>query len=207
MMKPLFIASFLFATVAATVAVAGEGGDASAVVVKIPTMLSWGGAAPTSGDATVTLWNGGGFSAGVAPMPGRPLASGTGMQMGGFLAWQAGDYRVDAMLAPTLGGAVVAGLGAVMGSQPGAPGTSYGLHVGAAWVGEHFTVNPASGLGLAEVAAPTSDVNLTFTINHALTPSLSLTGTAEARRSVGMSLDGVANQNRFLFGAGVGYRF
>ena len=74
-------------------------------------------------------------------------------------------------------------------------------------VGERFTVNPASGLGLAEVTAPNSDVNLTFTINHALTPNFSVIGTAEARRNVGSPTDGIATQNRFLFGAGLGYRF
>lgn len=180
--------------------------------------LSLGGAAPTSDDARVTLWNGGTMSAGFGPVATGTFATpslkglsgkttGKGMQMGGFLAWQSGDYRIDATLAPSLDGSVVAGLGAAVGAAPGTLGTSYGVRLGGAWLGERFTVNPASGLGLAEVVAPTSDVNLTFTINHALTPSLSLIGTAEARRNISMPLEGVTGQSRLILGAGLGYRF
>lgn len=193
---------------AVTPAVAADGVAGGAV----PKGLSLGGAAPTSQDARVTVWNDGSVSAGVAPLAPAPFASQSvkGMQMGGFLAWQSGEYRVDATVAPSLDGSIVAGLGAIVGPRSGSSGTSYGLRFGAAWLGERFTVNPASGLGLAEVVAPTSDVNLTFTVNHSLTPSLSVIGTAEARRGVGTTLEGVgggANQNRFLFGAGLGYRF
>jgi hypothetical protein len=184
----------------------------AAEMVGVPSLgktstLSWGGAAPTAEDARVTLWNGGSLAAGVAPVADgildRPNAR--GMQYGGFVAWQWGDYRVDATVAPSLGGSVVAGFGAAFGTNP--LGTSYGLHFGAARLGERFTVNPGSGLGLAEVNAPASDVNLTFTINHALTPSLNLVGTAEARRYIGLPGDGASALNRFQFGAGLGYRF
>jgi hypothetical protein len=152
----------------------------------------------------------GSLLAGVSPVTDGAFGSlaSRGMKMGGFVAWQAEGYRVDASVAPSLGGSVIAGVGAAVGARPGqAGGTSYGLRLGAAWLGDRFTVNPASGLGLSDVVSPTSDVNLTFTVNHALTPSLSVIGTAEARRPVGSPTDGTAVQSRFLVGAGFGYRF
>jgi hypothetical protein len=59
------------------------------------------------------------------------------------------------------------------------------------------------------MAAPNNNVNVSFLINHALTPNLNLIGLAEAQRSFGMSpLD---NNNtglgRLVVGAGLGYRF
>ncbi len=208
-MKLLFQSVCLFGLLAATSAFAADAAPESAMG-KAPG-LSLGGAAPMLGDArTTTVWNNGGsLLAGVAPLGSGafPLPGGKGMQMGGFLAWQSGDYRLDATVAPSLDGSVIAGLGAAYGARPGSMGTRYGLRFGAAWLGERFTVNPASGLGLAEVVAPTSDVNLTFTVNHSLTPSLSVIGTAEARRNAASPAEGIAAQNRFLFGAGLGFRF
>ncbi len=204
-MKPLFHLCLLLGIVAATAAGAVEGGT----VPKSPA-LALGGAAPSAEGTRLTGWGNGNLFAGVSPLAssGFGALSSKGMQMGGFLAWQADDYRLDASLAPSFDGSVVAGLGAAIGAKPGQPGTSYGLHLGAAWLGERFTVNPASGLGLAEVVAPTSDVDLTFTINHALTPNLSVIGTAAARRPVGGTpLDGAVSQGHFLIGAGLGYRF
>lgn len=201
-MKPLFRLTLLFGLAASTAAWGADvptGGSA----------LSLGGAAQTAEGGRLTLWDGGRLVAGVAspPTAGFTGRSASGMQMGGFLAWQSEDYRVDATLAPSLDGSVAAGLGAAYGARPGQVGTSYGVRLGAAWSGERFTVNPSSGLGLAEVVVPSSDVNLSFTVNHSLTPSLSLIGTAEARHAVGNQPDGATPQNRFLLGAGLGYRF
>ncbi len=204
-MKPLFYISLLLGLIAATAVGAAEGEALS----KAST-LTLGGAAPSTEGMRLAGWGNGTLIAGVEPLATGAFGSlsSKGMQKGGFLAWQAEDYRVDASLAPAADGSVVAGLGAAVGAKPGQPGTSYGLRLGAAWLGERFTVNPASGLGLAEVVAPTSDVNLTFTVNHALTPNLSVIGTAAARRPVGTTpLDGATTQGQFLFGAGLGYRF
>jgi hypothetical protein len=202
-MKALFHLSLLFGIFAAAAAGAAEGG----AVTKAPA-LAVGGAAQASEGVRLAGWGDGSLLAGVTPMTnGALIGPSGGMKTGGFLAWQAEDYRLDASLAPSFGGSVIAALGAAVGARPGQTGTSYGLHLGAAWLGDRFTVNPASGLGLAEVVSPTSDVNLTFTVNHALTPSLSVIGTAEARRPVGTSADGASVQSRFLVGAGLGYRF
>jgi hypothetical protein len=201
-MRYLLSAAVLLGLVAATPAWAEE-------VVNAPDW-SLGGAARSSlpGSRTV-VWDGGNVVAGLARTPAWPLAATTpsGMQMGGFLAWQGEDYRLDASLTPSFNGRLAAGVGASAGAAPGELGTSYGVRFGAALAGERFTVNPASGLGLAEVEAPTHDINVTFTVNHALTPNLNVIGTAEARRSVGTPPEGGAAQNHFLFGAGLGYRF
>jgi hypothetical protein len=205
-MKPIFLLSLLFGVVAATTATAADGGG----VPKVSS-LALGGAAPSTDGTSLVGWGGGNLLAGVSPVASRAFSgqSSKGMQMGGFLAWQAEDYRVDATLAPSLDGSIIAGVGAAVGAKPGQIGTSYGLRLGAALLGDRFTVNPATGLALSEVVTPSSDVNLTFTVNHALTPSLSVIGTAEARRPVGSTpLDGAATmQGHFLFGAGLGYRF
>jgi hypothetical protein len=100
------------------------------------------------------------------------------------------------------------GLGASIDDE----GTRYGLRVGTAWAPtDRFTVNPASGLGLAELAAPTNNVNVSFLINHALTPNLSVIGMAEAQRTFGVSpLDSStynSNFGRLIVGAGIGYKF
>lgn len=202
-MRPVYLVTLLLGLLAGSTAWAADAPTKGAA-------LSLGGAAQATDSGRFTLWEGGSLAAGVSPLPRSAFGPqpSAGMQMGGFLAWQSDDYRVDATLAPSLDGSVVAGLGAVTGARPGQAGTSYGVRLGAAWSGERFTVNPASGLGLAEVVAPTtSDVNLTFTVNHSLTPSLSVIGTAEARRNVASPTEGIVGQNRFLFGAGLGYRF
>jgi len=204
-MKALFHLSLLFGILAATAAAAAEGGDVSKA-----SALAIGGAAQPSEGTRLAGWGDGSLVAGVTPMPSSAFTnpSSKGMKMGGFLAWQADDYRFDASLSPSREGTVIAGLAAAVGARPGQTGTSYGLRLGAAWLGERFTINPAGGsLGLSDVVSPTSDVNLTFTVNHALTPSLSVIGTAEARRPVGTPADGVSVQSRFLVGAGLGYRF
>lgn len=200
-MKPAFFVALLLTV--ATPAWAADTGAAS------PAWSLGGAGRPAAEGSRLVLWDAGSVAAGVASSS-KPLdgTGGKGMQVGGFLAWRGDDYRLDATLAPSLDGSVNAGVGAAAGAPPGELGTSYGVRFGAAWAGERFTVNPSSGLGLAEVAAPTNDVNVTFTVNHALTHSLSLTGTAEARHVVGATPESnAAGQNHFLFGAGLGYRF
>lgn len=202
-MKPLFQFTLLAGLVAATAAMAADG--------KSSILVLGGAASSPAGVTRLGDWGNGSLVAGIAPLSGGAFSDmgAKGWQTGGFLAWQADGYRVDASLAPSFDGSVVAGLGAAVGAKPGQTGTSYGLRLGAAWLGERFTVNPTSGLaGVSEVVTPTSDVNLTFTVNHALTPNLSVIGTAAARRPVGnMALEGGTTQSHFLLGAGLGYRF
>lgn len=177
--------------------------------------LSLGGAAINSADySRYTIWSSSdGISAGVASANASLAQSpvgGSGMQTGGFLAWQNSIYRIDATLSPNFEGQMTAGLGASIGAMPGESGTRYGLRIGTAWTSsERFTINPASGLGLAELAAPNNNVNVSFLINHALTPNLNLIGLAEAQRSFGYSPLDNSNTGlgRLVVGAGLGYRF
>ncbi len=202
-MKPLFVATLLLAIAAGSPAWAEDGAG------KAPYWSLGGALRSADAAARVVVWDGGSMTAGLAQPDQSPVAGPVlkGMQLGGFLAWQGEDYRFDAILAPAIDRSFVAAFGASAGALPGEAGTSYGVHLGAAWSGERFTVNPQSGFGLAEVTAPSKDLNLTVSVNHALTPSLSVVGTAEARHSMGPPPDGGTVQNRIIFGAGLGYRF
>jgi len=170
---------------------------------------SLGGAAFIGAEgARLTLWDGGSIAVGIASPPvALPSQQDRGnLQTGGFFAWHGDAYRLDATLAAA-GNGVNAGLGAAVGAFPGETGTSYGVRLGTAQSGERFTVNPTSRLGLTDAQTPLSDVNVSFTVNHALTPTFSLIGTAEARRPTGPMPDGGVAQKRYLLGAGLGIRF
>jgi hypothetical protein len=167
--------------------------------------LAVGGALQQAAEGTRTsIWSSGNVVAGFgAPAVNPASTNDRGMQLGGFLAWRDNNYRLDATLAPSPDGSLTAGLGASTGASPGELGTSYSLRLGTDRASDRFTVN--SAIGLSDVIQPNSDVNLTVTINHALTPSLNIVGTAEARRNLGSGMD--SGQSRYLFGAGLGYRF
>lgn len=174
---------------------------------------SLGGAALAASDsARITMWQAdGGVSGGVAPASASLADSWNpngGLQTGGFVAWQSSIYRVDATMNSSVNGQTVMGLGASVDDEDG---TRYGLRVGTAWTPtDRFTVNPASGFGLAELAAPTNNVNISLLVNHALTPNLNLIGLAEAQRTFGAApLDNSYNSGigRLIVGAGIGYKF
>lgn len=180
--------------------------------VRAPTWSLGGAALAASDSERITMWQDkDGMSVGVAPTSASLAdswkASG-GLQTGGFLAWQSSVYRVDASFSSSVDGQAIMGLGASIDDE----GTRYGLRVGTAWAPtDRFTINPASGLGLAELAAPTNNVNVSFLVNHALTPNLSVIGLAEAQRSFGVSPLMDSNYNngmaRLIVGAGIGYKF
>jgi hypothetical protein len=176
--------------------------------IRAPSWSLGGAALAASDSARITMWQeaDSGMSAGLAPT-GANWSNTSGLQTGGFLAWQSSIYRVDATFSSNVDGQTVMGLGASIDDE----GTRYGLRVGTAWSpSDRFTVNPASGLGLAELAAPTNNVNVSFLINHALSPNLSVIGLAEAQRTFGVSpLDSNYNNSmgRLIVGAGIGYKF
>jgi hypothetical protein len=190
-------------------------GTAVAVAEEAVPAQTWslGGAALAISDTNrITLWsNKDGMSAGLGAA-GAGLAQsniGGGMQTGGFLAWQNSIYRVDATLRPNFEGQITAAMGASVGTEPGDGGTRYGLRIGTAWSAtDRFTVNPAaSGMGLAELGMPYNNVNVSFLINHALTPNLNLIGLAEAQHFGISALDGTNGFGRLVVGAGLGYKF
>src|SRR5579863_554839 len=137
----------------------GVGATHAETPVRAQTLSLGGAAIATSDSARITIYQadsgvsagGGSTSSSLATSPfGSP-----GMQTGGFLAWQSSIYRIDATLDPSFDGQTIAGVGASIVPRPGELGTSYGLRIGTAWAqSDRFTVNPASNLGLAEMAAP-----------------------------------------------------
>jgi hypothetical protein len=175
--------------------------------------LSLGGAAVSSSEtARITLYSDDDAPTGQASIALSPNSFNvSGMQAGGFLAWQSSIYRIDAIANPSFDGKTLAGVGASIGALPGEAGTSYGLHIGTAFASaDHFTLNPASGLGLTDLAAPGSNVSVSLMINHALTPNINLIGMAEAQRYYGATpLDGSYSTGigRLVVGAGIGYKF
>jgi hypothetical protein len=180
--------------------------------VRAPSWSLGGAALAASDSARITMWQAdGGMSAGIAPASASLTDSWNatgGLQTGGFFAWQSSIYRIDATFASTVEGQTVMGLGASIADD----GTRYGLRIGTAWAPtDRFTLNTASGLGLADLATPGNNVNVSFLVNHALTPNLSVIGMAEAQRSFGMSplMDGNYNSSmgRLIVGAGIGYKF
>jgi len=172
---------------------------------------SLGGAALAVSDASrTTLWaDKDGMSVGLGAANGslaQSNASG-GMQTGGFLAWQSSIYRVDATMSPGAGGQMTGAIGASIGPEAGETGTRYGLRIGTAWTADRFTLNPAAGMGFGEYGAPYNNVNVSFLINHALTPNLNLIGLAEAQHFGVSALDGTSGLGRLVVGAGLGYKF
>jgi len=174
--------------------------------VRAPNWSLGGAALAASDGARITMWQDkDGMSAGIAPTTAT-WSNSSGLQTGGFLAWQSSIYRVDATFSSSVDGQTIMGLGASIDDE----GTRYGLRVGTAWAPtDRFTINPASGLGLAELAAPTNNVNVSFLVNHALTPNLSLIGLAEAQRTFGLSplVNNYNGMGRLIVGAGIGYKF
>jgi hypothetical protein len=182
------------------------------VPAQVPAQTwSLGGAALAVSDASrTTLWTDkDGMSVGVGAANGslsQSSASG-GMQTGGFLAWQSSIYRFDATMSPSSGGQMTGAIGASVGPEAGETGTRYGLRIGTAWTPDRFTVNPAASMGFGEYGVPYSNVNVSFLINHALTPNLNLIGLAEAQHFGISALDGTTGLGRLVVGAGLGYKF
>jgi hypothetical protein len=170
-----------------------------------PGRLALGGAAEN-----LVLNGAGALSFGLAPAKvtifAVPDANAQSAPMAGYLAWDGGSYRLDANLRRLAFGGVVAGMGAEAGVPFGETGTSYGIRVNASLLGERFSVNPASRIGLVDPDGANPDLNLVVTVNHAITPSLSLIGQAEARRGAPGQNDS-ASPRELLLGAGLGLRF
>lgn len=146
------------------------------------------------------------LSGGVSVLPGQSLAgSEIPPRVGGYVAWTGAGYRLDAHLHPGSGGGLAAQLGATAGAMPGETGTSYGLKLGATTLGERFSINPSNRFGLVNGDAGNA-FDMVVTVNHAFTPSISLSGTAEARRSNPSQPD-IGGAGELLFGAGLGIRF
>jgi hypothetical protein len=206
MMKPVSICAFLAMVAAASPAFADD-----ATTIRLtpagPSQIIPGAMLATAQSADSTpnrLVIGGGFMAGL--LSNSSVFATRSVEVG-VADWSGGRYQVNVTLGPSLFGGMSSEVGASAGAMPGDPGTTYGLHLGTGWA-EGVATNPTgarSGFGGAP-ASPT-DVNLSFTVNHALTSQLSLMGAAEARHEIGGQLDGATGPMDVVFGAGLGLRF
>ncbi len=163
--------------------------------------------------ARQALVEGGGFSAGLLEASGTAVP---GMEFttpgtGGYLAWNLREYRIDATVRSLSTGGFSADVGATTGSLQANQGTSYGLRLGTGWVSDPTATffGSSTRWAVSESSPSNNDVNLTLTVNHALTPNLSLIGGAEARHysATGASTDYSLAPSEYILGAGLGLRF
>lgn len=142
-------------------------------------------------------------ASGFAPPRGLNQA----LAFGGFLAIEFDAYGFDGSFQDGRGG-TAADIGASY--LFGGEATAYALRLGAGWTpadDEPFSVTPGGRLVAAGSAE--TDVNLSLTFTHAFTPNFFVSGKAAVKRLIGDGIDGseVADQSRFVFGAGLGLRF
>ena len=91
-----------------------------------------------------------------------------------------------------------------MGARPGEVGTTYGLKVGAGWIGEGLAGGPSAPADFHE----TSDTAVSFSVTQSITPRLSFIGSAEAHRGIAPNtLDPIGGASQVVIGAGIGLRF
>lgn len=161
----------------------------------------------------VMLAQGGGFAPYALPSLSAALPSVSALGNSGFsvslasgvapFGWRQG-YRIDANVAPNLLGGYTAGVAAAMGVRPGEVGTSYGLKVGAGWIGEGLAGMPFGSSEFHE----TNDTAVSFSVTQSITPRLSFIGSAEAHH--GLALNGLepnGGASQVIVGAGIGLRF
>lgn len=139
---------------------------------------------------------------GVAQVPGG--ASPSGFLMGGYLAYSLSDYSLDAKWRDDGVGGSAGGVGASYGASLGGA-TAYAVRVGAGW-GEAGSFSPnAVAHGESGI---NSEVNVSVSLTHAITPNMYLNGMAGAARPLGSqdpSID--AGSRDYRIGAGLGLRF
>jgi hypothetical protein len=133
----------------------------------------------------------------------EPLHLPSGLTIGGA----AGATQVQIFKLNNLSGSVSPSL-----SRPGAnlswqTGEATTVQLGAALSRDHFSVAPVPGsnLGLTQLDVP-AESQFTLRIDHALSETVQLAGTAGALRQ-SINPDGSAAQTQYLVGAHVGIRF
>ena len=195
---------------------------APAMAVDLGNRLVAGGASSSSGgdispagmgETRIPVLTRGGFSLGAvtdSPPPiaslGLPFAAGRGsLAMGGYVAYGMGDMRLSSSLRSD-GLATRADLSAAYAGSFLGAGNIASLHLGAAWAKpQEFSLNSAQpGMAYANPYETSSDLNLSLSLMHQVTPALSIGGTAGANRSNGAEGGTPAG---FMLGAGMGYRF
>jgi hypothetical protein len=184
-------------------------GGASGLRIETPT--------PIVTETRNPLLTSGGFSLGTVATPtassatlALPFSSDHGnLAVGGYVAYGLNDTTLSSSLSRA-GSATRADIAAAYaGSLLGVDGVA-ALKLGAAWAHpQGFSPNPMQpASAFADPYRASADVNLSLSLTHQVTPSLSLGGVAEASRPNWLESSGGAGTTPgFMLGAGMGYRF
>jgi len=182
-----------------------------------PSALSGESYRASLGESRLPLYSSGGYSVGVVAEPtsrasgALPFSGGRGpLAVGGYVAYSLGN---EASLSSSLrsdGGLAAADISAAYrGGLIGSDATA-AISLGARWRNQlsgGFSPNPAQSLGLSSInptGSRASDLNLSISLRHQVTPTLSLGGVAEAYSPTGGETGAYPG---VMFGAGMGYRF
>ncbi|WP_142848851.1 MipA/OmpV family protein [Telmatospirillum sp. J64-1] len=162
-------------------------------------------------DLRFDLYEGQGVTAGLRLLPGNiqqqegPERRGaSSLRMGGYAEYSLDSWRFDVGLAPDHISGTAADLGASWSAPLAQTGATYTLRVGAAYGAGSLSDSwfDADQTSLTREG----DVNLSVTLSRPITSSLSVSGSAAARRTLPLDERG-EGENQVRFGAGLGWRF
>ena len=128
---------------------------------------------------------------------------GGALEVGGFLELGREAYRLDASLRGRADGGMAGDVGAAYRARIDLTGTDYSVRVGAGFDEPGAAISPVPS-AFAPTESANRDLSLTLSLTHSFTPSLYVSGTASAERSLA---EDDQDQNRFFFGGGLGFRF
>ncbi|OAN50123.1 hypothetical protein A6A04_01565 [Paramagnetospirillum marisnigri] len=178
--------------------------------------LSGGSAlrAQSIGETRLPLLTSGAFSVGGIAEPSRSASalslpwSGQGnLAVGGYIAYGMGDGRLTSSLTSD-GGAMRANISAAYAGGLLGNASTAALSLGSVWAKpQGFSPNPLqAGPGLTDPAASQSgtDLNLSLSLTHQMTPSFSFGGIAQANKLGG---EDKTTGSGFMLGAGMGLKF
>lgn len=150
------------------------------------------------GESQAELFGKGGFSAGAVSGPER-------MSLGGYTSYMFNDLRLSSSLRNESMGQSADLSAAFAGAFMGLDGTA-ALRLGYEWGGGgSFSPNPAQmGVNAFDGYRPGSDLSLSLSLTHDVTPGFSFGGFAAANRG---DQETERAQSGFSLGAGLGLKF
>jgi len=167
-------------------------------------------------ETRLPLHSSGGYSVGLVTEPSRPagalpFSGGRGsLAVGGYVAYSLGNETSLSSSLRSDGALSSADISAAYSGGLIGPDATASVSLGARWRNQlsgGFSPNPAQSLGLTTLTPPGSrgsDLNLSVSLRHQLTSTLSLGGVAEAFSPTGGETGAYPG---VMFGAGMGYRF
>jgi hypothetical protein len=194
--------------VVAAAADAAENGGSRLVVGRAPG-LTGTDLTPAQGVETrLPLASGGGISIGALSESSRASTGGGGLAVGGYVAYGLGSGANVSTSLKADGDRMSADIGAGFNGTVLGHDTSADLRVGAHWGGNRlssFSLNPMLPGQIAPLRqADDGGFAVSLSLRHALTPSLSLGGMAEASQPASGE---PGPSSGFRLGAGVGLTF